>query len=356
MELNSMLPTNAKLALYMEQSLTIPAGKMGHGVLRYSPNEISAVIDSEFAGRSTGEFGFPRDVPIVASVEDSAALGANVFVLGIAPSGGAIPAEWFTVIDRAVELKMSLVNGLHDRLGARYTDLPRLEDASPVAQWVWDIRVEPSGLVNGTGLAAKFENRRVLIIGTDMAVGKMTAGLEINRLALERGIKSAFVATGQIGITITGGGVPLDCVRVDFASGSIEREVVAASSAGADLVIIEGQGSLAHPSSTANLPLLRGSCPTHLLLCVRAKQEHLKMLEHIKVPDLRQFITLYEDLAEAAGTYLRPKTVAVAVNTAHLSEAEAIPAIEEIEDRLQLPAADPVRQGPARLLDALVSP
>lgn len=342
----ALLRRDQKLAIYMQDALTIDAGKMGFGVLRYSPNPVACVIDSNYAGHDVREvIVTPRSAPVVATIEEARVLGADALVLGIAPPGGLIPPSWLPVIDRAVELGMSIVNGLHDLLAPRYLGLSE-------GQFIWDIRVEPTGLSTGTGAARHLSNRRALLIGTDMAIGKMTAGLEIHRLALDRGIRSAFVATGQIGITLTGRGVPLDAIRVDYASGAIEREVLAEPEA--ELVLIEGQGALCHPASSANLPLLRGSCPTHLVLCHRAGQTHLRRDTSVAIPPLAPYIRLYEDLAEAVGTFPRPRTSCVALNTAHLSEADAARAVEELEAELGLPTSDPVRHGPEKLLDALM--
>lgn len=340
-----MLNPGQKLALFMEGHANSPLGKMGHGIVRYSPNPILCVIDSQFAGRDMREVAnLPKAIPIVASVKEAIAMGADVLIPAIAPGGGLIPAEWYSAIDEAVAAGLSVLNGLHDLLGPRYPNLRP-------GQWVWDVRVEPEGITTATGAARKLSNRRLLMVGTDMAVGKMTAGLEIHRVARERGVDAAFVATGQIGITVTGRGVPLDAVRLDFAPGAIEREVMRA--ADSELVVVEGQGSIVHPASSATLPLIRGSSPTHLILCHRAGQEHLYRLADIRIPPLDQVIRLYEDIAEACGVFTRPRTVGVALNTFHLpDDAEATAACQAIEDTLGLPCVDPVRHGAARLVDA----
>ncbi len=318
----------------MEGAVRHYGGKMGVGVLRYSPNPIACVVDSQTAGgRTRSEIGVERDVPIVATVEEALALGAKVLVLGIAPPGGLIPAAWLPAIDRAVEGGMFVVNGLHDKLAPRYGDQ------------VWDVRTEPPGLQPGTGAAANLTNKRILMVGTDMAVGKMTAGLELWK-ALPAG--SAFVATGQIGITVTGAGVPLDAIRLDFSAGAIEREVMRCADAPA--VVIEGQGSLLHPGSTATLPLLRGGMPTHLVLCARAGQTHLVNASQVEIPPLSKLRRLYEDVAEACGAFLRPITVGVALNTFHLSDdGEALSACAEVEAETGLPCVDPVRHGASKL-------
>jgi len=330
----------------MEGAVLGVAGKMGFGVLRYSPNETVCVIDSVCAGQNIKDLTpIPKSCPIVATIEEALALGADVFVLGIAPPGGLIPEPWFTIIDHAVSSGMSVVNGLHDLLSPRY---PILDDG----QFIWDIRIEPHGLKPGTGAAASLTNKRCLIIGTDMAVGKMTAGLEIYRVARERGVNAGFVATGQIGITITGAGVPLDAVRVDFAAGAIEREVM--NRRYEELTIIEGQGSLGHPGSTANLPLLRGSMATHLILCHRAGQTQLTTLPFPTAP-VGDLIRLYEDLGSCCGIFPRPSTVGIAMNTGHIvSDEEALRVCQEMEQEVGLPCVDTVRHGPDRLVDALL--
>ena len=331
-----MLDPNSPLAVYMEASVHHPNGKMGVGVLRYSANPIACVVDSKTAGRRLrDETGVACDAPIVATVDEAIALGAKAFVLGIAPPGGLIPPEWLPIIDRAVEGGMTVVNGLHDKLAPRYGDR------------VWDVRTEPAGLAPGTGAAGSLTNRRVLMVGTDMAVGKMTAGLEIWK-ALGEG--AAFVATGQIGITVTGAGVPLDAIRVDFSAGAVEREVM--RNAAAPVIVVEGQGSILHPGSTATLALIRGAVPTDLILCARARQTHLQSFD-VAIPPLGDLIRLYEAIGEACGAFARPRTVGVAMNTFGMSDEEARAACDAVEDELGLPCDDPVRHGADRLATAV---
>lgn len=340
-----MLKASDRLAIYMEGASDADIGKMGHGILRYSPQEIVCVIDSEKVGQNMINLGkSPRPSPIVATIEEAHNLGANVLVLGIAPPGGLIPAEWLTDLDRAIASGFSLVNGLHDLLAPRYRSLQE-------GQWIWDVRVEPDGLGTASAQASKLPNKRILMLGTDMAIGKMTAGLELWRGLQSKGKKAGFVATGQIGITITGSGVPLDAIRVDYAAGAIEREVVL--QAENDYIIIEGQGSLIHPASTSPLPLMRGSCPTHIIMCHRAGQTTLRRHPHITLPPLSNFISLCEDVAECCGTYARPRTLGIALNTAHLNEEEARAAVHSCMSDCGYPCTDPVRFGVDGLLDAL---
>lgn len=340
-----MLARDEPIAFLLEGHTGRPECKMALGMMRYSPNPVVCAVDRGAAGqRLSAFFDLPRDCPILATVAEARRAGAGVLVIGTAPSGGRIPDAWFPLLDEAVALGMSIVNGLHDRLAPRY-------GALAPGQWIWDIRVEPEGIGVATGRAAALPNRRLLMTGTDMAIGKMTAGLEILREARRRGIAAEFVATGQIGIAITGRGVPLDAVRVDYACGAVEQAVLEAGPA--PLVIVEGQGSLVHPGSTSTLPLMRGSCPTDLVLCHRAGQTHLRRVPEIAIPPLRELIALYEDLAATCGAFPRPRTAGIALNTAHLGETEARRMVDELAAATGVVVTDPVRFGAAGITQAL---
>ena len=56
-----MLDRSQPLAIYMEGQVEGNVGKMGVGILRYSPNPLTCVIDSVTAGRDVAEVtGVPR--------------------------------------------------------------------------------------------------------------------------------------------------------------------------------------------------------------------------------------------------------------------------------------------------------
>ncbi|MCC5992860.1 MAG: DUF1611 domain-containing protein [Rhodobacteraceae bacterium] len=343
-----MLDPTQPIALFAEATMGSLNAKMAEGILRYGRNPVVAVIDSTQARKRVGDLcALDSDVPVVATLADAQALGAQVLVLGTAPSGGRLPPAWVSVLEQAVAAGMSLVNGMHDRLQ------PMFQDRLRAGQWVWDLRV-PQGDAPPISMAraASLGNRRVLMVGTDMAIGKMTAGLELTRSLQELGRDAAFLATGQTGIAITGRGIPLDAIRVDHAGGSVERMVLDAASH--EIVVVEGQGSLLHPGSTATLPLMRGSACTHMILCHRAGMQTLDELDHVRIPPLRDVIALNEAVAHAAGALTPARVVAIALNTARLTPAEAEAALKSAEDDTGLPASDPVRHGAAKLAMAVV--
>ncbi len=343
-----MLDPNAKIALYAEATMGLLNAKMTEGIVRYGRNPVVAVIDSKAAGRSAGDFfGVGHGIPVVATLDEAIGRGAEVLVLGTAPSGGRLPAEWVEMLRAAMARGLNVVNGLHDRLN----DL--LGDSLGADQWIWDIRT-PFGEIPpiATGRAAGLGNKRILMVGTDMAIGKMTAGLEIWRDLRDRGEDAVFLATGQIGISITGTGIPLDAFRVDHASGAVERMVMEAGEHA--IQIIEGQGSLLHPGSTATLPLIRGSCANAMILCHRAGMRHLDTMAHVVVPPLRDVIALYEAVASAAGALTPARVLGVAVNTRGLNDEAARRQLDLVSEETGLLAADPVREGPGKLTEAIL--
>ena len=346
-----ILPSN-RLALLMHGHLRDRHGKMGFGLLRFSDAEIVCVIDADHAGASLQEItGIASSAPIVANASEALALGADVLVVAVATSGGVLPGGYRDEILTALRGGMSLVNGLH----GRYADDPEYAATRGEGAWIWDVRQEPKGLTSGRGLAATLACRRVLTVGTDMAIGKMTASLEMDRESRRRGLRSRMIATGQIGICIVGDGVPLDAVRVDFASGSIEAQVMKHGPTH-DVLHIEGQGSALHPGSTAWVSLLRGSMPTDLILVHRAGQHALlNGLDGFVIPPLLDVVALYESVAGAGIGFPPAKVRAVALNCGHLAtDEQAAEACEAVAIETGLVCVDVVREGASRLIDAVL--
>ncbi|MGL5940979.1 MAG: DUF1611 domain-containing protein [Waterburya sp.] len=341
-----MLTAKNRVAILLEDGIKGDHGKTGLAFLRYSQTEIVAVIDRACAGESLAELtGIERHVPIVVNVQAALEYKPDVLLIGIAPSGGQLPASLQAEIEIAINAGISIVNGLHTLLAPQYTQLQP-------GQWIWDIRQEPPGLSIGKALARSLSAQRILTVGTDMAIGKMSTSLEIHRAAIKQGIKAQFIATGQAGIAIAGQGIALDAVRVDFAAGAVEKTVLDLGK-DQDLIVIEGQGSLLHPGSTATLPLIRGSQPTGLILVHRAGAKHIRDLPDILIPPLPDVIQLYETVASAGGTFGEVKVKAIALNTVGMDTGTAKQAIESTTELTGLPCSDVVRFGGESLIKAL---
>jgi uncharacterized NAD-dependent epimerase/dehydratase family protein len=348
----SAIPGEAKVALLCHGYLGTRHGKLAEGMLRYATHEIVAVVDRDYVGVSTSDrFRIDREVPVVASVHEALHLGADVLVIAITPSGGRLPEDYVEEIHVGLHGGMSLVNSLHRTMA----DDPTYADHLRADRWVWDVRQEPPGLGPATGKALALGARRVLTVGTDMAIGKMTASLELDAEARRRGLRSRFAATGQVGMCISGEGVPLDGVRVDYATGAIESLCLRLGG-DVDLLWVEGQGSILHPGSTAWLGLMRGSQPTHLVLVHRAYQEAIVTPPGFPFRSLRETIDAYEQIARVSAGFSTPRVVAVAMNTAAVvDDEEARSVCAAVAEETGLPSTDVVRFGAGPVLDAVLA-
>jgi uncharacterized NAD-dependent epimerase/dehydratase family protein len=343
------LALNQRVAILLHEGIQGRQGKTGLALLRYSEASIVAAIDRECAGKSLLELtGIKRDIPIVSSVAESLAYKPQVLVIGIAPKGGNVPDDYWHEIKDAVVAGMSIVNGLHTPLST----MTELKALLKPGQVIWDVRKEPPNLDVASGIARTLPCRRVLTVGTDMAVGKMSTSLELNWASRLRGMRSKFLATGQTGLMLEGDGIPLDAVRVDYAAGAVEQMVMRYGK-NYDILYIEGQGSLLHPGSTATLPLIRGSQPTQMILVHRAGQTEVSS-GGVFIPPLSEVVRLYETVAHAGGAFASVPVAGISLNTRHLDESEAKSAIASIEAETHLPCTDPVRFGAGKLLDAVM--
>ncbi|PRX54799.1 DUF1611 domain-containing protein [Flagellimonas meridianipacifica] len=342
-----MFNPQKKLCIYMEGALDNDSGKMGFGLMRFSKNPIVCVIDSKFQGKTVQEaVNLPYQISVVGTVKEAISKGSEVMVLGIAPSGGKFPDSWDEPVSFALKNGLSLINGLHDDLNARFHHLLN-------GNRIWDVRKPKPSYPIATGKAANLNNKRILMIGTDMASGKMTAGLELYASLLKKEVNVGFVPTGQIGITLMGSGIPLDAIKVDQAAGAVEEAVLAESDK--EIVIVEGQGSLAHPGSTATLPLMRGAQPTHFILCHKAANNHLRFpVSHIPIPPLDEFVKLNESVAKVCGSQNTANTLGIALNTIGLSDEEANKKIIQVEELTGLPTTDVVRFGVEKLINTIL--
>ncbi len=315
--------------------------KTAHGLIRYGKDEVAAVIDSTLAGRSVRDVmpELGRDAPIVGSLEEALALSPTSILVGLAPAGGRLPAEWMETLNEATDAGLEIVSGLHQRLGAEFPGKP-----------VWDVREPPKDIPLFSGEGFGVEPKVALTVGTDTAIGKMTATLEIERAARRAGVGTEFVATGQTGIVIAGWGICVDAVVSDFVAGASEQLVLEAAKAGPDLILVEGQGSLGHPAySGVTLGLLHGSCPDCLVLCAAASEE--EVMPGVPRPTPAHAARLYEEVA----ALVKPApVVAVSVNTRSLEEAEAEEFIARVADETGLPTADPFRTSAVPILEAIL--
>jgi D-glutamate N-acetyltransferase len=318
-------------------------GKTARGVIRYRPQDVVVVLDSERPGEELEGF------PIVATVADALRYEPSAALVGVATQGGRFPPRWRGLLKDCIGAGLDVENGLHEFI----SDDPELAPlAAEHGVELRDLRKPPAGLNVPTGENLTHAARTILTVGSDCAIGKMTVSLELDKEARKRGVRSEFVPTGQTGIAIAGWGISVDAVVADFIAGAAERLVLEGVRRGGELLFVEGQGSLLHPAySGVTLGLIHGSAPHGYVLCHKADDTVVDSDERFPIPPLREVVELHERISLLA----RPAPVlALALNTRDLDEDAARSAISDAERDTGLPADDPVRFGATRLVDAVL--
>lgn len=274
----------------------------------------------------------------------AAAAGARTMVVGAVNAGGVLPDHWVSSIVAALDAGMDVATGLHQKL----SDVPEIRDAAARSgRRLVDVRHSTERFATGKG--TKRPGRRLLTVGTDCSVGKKYTSLALERGMREAGFDADFRATGQTGVFISGRGAAIDAVVADFISGAAEWISPAADPGHWDL--IEGQGSLFHPSfAGVSLGLLHGSQPDAFVVCHEPTRTRMRGVQH-PLPSIREVI----DLTVRCGSLTNPaiRCVGIAVNTAALSEAEARSALDAAAAEHNLPATDPVRFGVSGIVDEI---
>ncbi|SEL18631.1 Uncharacterized conserved protein, NAD-dependent epimerase/dehydratase family [Kosakonia sacchari] len=282
------------------------------------------------------------DMDIDAAVK----AGAKTLVVGVANRGGIISKEWISILSHALESGLDLAAGLHNKLA----DVPELKVlADRLGRSLFDVRHPTQQYPVASG--RKRSGKRLLPVGTDCSCGKMYTALAIEKEILARGGKATFRATGQTGILISGSGISVDAVVSDFVSGAVET--LAPDNDADHWDIIEGQGSLFHPSfAGVTTGLIHGAQPDALVLCHEPTRTHMRGVDY-PVPDILDCMALNLKMAQL--TNPKAKFIGISVNTSALDKAEAIALMASLQQRTGLPVVDPFRQGVGALVDALAT-
>ena len=288
--------------------------------------------------------GLPRLTP-----KEARARGARSLLIGVANSGGIISESWMPSLLDALESGLDIVSGMHTKLN----DTPQLKSAAERrGRRLIDVRIPPRNIPLATG--RKRSGKRLLTVGTDCALGKKYSALALARAFTARGDDADFRATGQTGIMISGGGIPMDSVVADFAAGAAEMLTPDAPAQHWD--VIEGQGSLFHPAyAGVSMSLLHGSQPDVIVVCHQPGREQVLGHSSFALPTIGETIDM--NLRLGRRTNERIRCAGISLDTSRMDEAAAHRLLAEQSAQHGLPAADPIRGGPAfeALVDACLA-
>ena len=272
------------------------------------------------------------------SVADALAAGVKTVIVGVAPMGGQIPDHWVPQLVELAAAGFDIAAGMHKKL----VDIPSLVDAAGISgATLIDVRVPPKGIPVGTGRLRS--GKRVLMVGTDCAVGKKYSALALHKELERRGVKSSFRATGQTGIMIAGEGIPIDAVVADFIAGAAEQ--LSPDNDDDHWDVIEGQGSLLNPSySGVSLGLLHGSQPDAIVLCHDSRRYKIDEAGgDFPIPELDEVI----DDALRMARLIRKQCfcAGVSVNTSQMDDLERETYLSGLKNELGIPCVDPIATG-----------
>lgn len=327
--------------------------KTADGILRYAQYQISGIIDSKSKEREAGDVlkayltgpsgGKHKNfsTPIFKNIQEAKrATGADVLIIGAAPEGGALPQGYNKDIEWALRNKTHIVSGMHFPL-SQNEKFAKLAKKNKVI--IWDVRTpaDTSGISMGAARAYHIKKPIVLTVGMDAAIGKMTTTYEMHNAVKELGIKSVVIPTGQTTIMIEGWGVSIDALPADFMAGAVE-DMIYTVEKGADIIFVEGQGSLFHPAyANTCISLIHGAVPTHMVLVTRPQRKHSIGSKLVKLPSVNEAIAQYENAV--LPKYRNARIIAIAINSEGLSQKEAEAYKKNAKRQSKLPIFDALK-------------
>ena len=335
--------------VYCEANFGAIDGKTANGLVRYSEKyQILSVIDSEKAGLDAGVVldQEPNGIPIFRDLIDALAHTVDIpdyFIFGMAPSSGRLSVHERGILLEAMGHGMNIVNGLHEFLNddAEFAAASELMDVKII-----DVR-KPSAkrdLHTFSGRINEVTCPRIAVLGTDCAIGKRTTATILTRILNNCGLKTVMIGTGQTGL-IQGAryGIALDAVPSQFCAGELEAIIVTAfDNEDPDVIIIEGQGALSHPAYSTSSFILRGSCPTGVLLQHAPGRTSRCDFAQMAMPTPAAEINLIQTFADT-------KVIGLTINHENMSDTEVNAAISRYESELNIPVTDALLRSPHRL-------
>ncbi len=346
-------------ALLVEGAKDIFHAKTASVLLKYRPESVSFLLDSTHSSSKPNMFSKNSTVPVITDVKDGLGKIDNLIICLMLPEG-KVPHSWLNHLTTALKNGIDVINPLH-------VDFGKIEEISNALGGVsinssgsitrfndckgeiHNIRIPPEDIKLFSFEVLKTRAKRVLTVGSDCNIGKMCTSLELNTEAKKRGIDSDFIATGQIGMLITGQGIAIDRVISDFVPGAVEKLILKQKDR--DLLFIEGQGSIFQPIySAVTLGLVHGTAPDAMILCHVPSRKKLRYTD-IDMPNYRTMIKMYEDIA---GIVNKSKMIGISLNCHDMSDEEALKIIKQTEEETGLITTDPVKFGVDKLMDNLL--
>jgi len=333
-----------------EGALGTPSGKTANGLVRFTERyRILGVIDSTHAGRDAGEVleGRPRGIPVVRNLEEALRRieqPVHYLVIGIAPDGGMLPAEYRSFVKNAIRNRLNIDSGLHEFLSED-------PEFGPMAKeyhvQIRDVRKPPprEKLHFFTGKIEEVKAAKIAVLGTDSAVGKRTTAILLTQALRQEGLNAELIGTGQTawmqGVKY---GIILDSIVNDFVTGEIEHIICQAwAHEKPDVIVLEGQGSLLHPAYPGGFELIAAGRPDGIVLQTAPKRKTYDGFPHYPIAPLEKEIQALELISG------KP-ILALTLNHEGMTDAEITKTEREYEKKYGVPCCDVLKEGGGKIV------
>jgi len=339
--------------VYCEGAFATPIGKTANGLVRFTARyQVVGVIDSTKAGQDAGEVldGKPNGIPIFSSFDgamEQLKAQPRFLVIGLAPDGGKLPEPARQAVKQAIAAGMNVDSGLHEFLSedAEFATLAKQHNVK-----LRDVRQTPprSQLHFFTGKIEQVKALKLAVLGTDSAIGKRTTAVKLNQALNAAGIKSELIGTGQTswlqGVKY---GLLLDSLVNDFVTGEIEHAVYEAwINERPQVILLEGQGSMAHPAYPGGFELIAAGRVDGMILQHAPARKVYDGFDDYPMSPLEREIQILELLAQ------KP-VVALTINHESMTEAEVRSTIADYETRYDKPTTDVLLEGCDKLVSLI---
>jgi len=344
--------------VYCEGAFGTTNGKTAHGLVRRSHRyRVLSVVDSCLAGTDAGLHvdGKFRGIPVLPTVDQAVEVAKSTgfhpthLVIGIAPDGGRLTDPIRQDILGAIQHGLNVDCGLHDFISE---DQGIAFLARRIGVTLRDIRkpADRSALHFFNGKIEEVEAFKVAVLGTDSAVGKRTTAWLLVDALRAAGHSTELIGTGQTA-WLQGAqyGVVMDSLVNDFVAGEIEHAVWTAwQETNADVLVIEGQGSLMNPAYPGGFEILAAGRPDVIVL-----QHAPTRKDYDGFPGYRLH-TIGEQILAIEVISGRP-VVVITINRGGLRLNEVREVCSGIQQRTGVLTSDPLKDNCQQVADAVLS-
>jgi len=302
--------------------------KTAHCILRFKQSKVKAIFDEKFTGSSLKNI-FPmmeKKIPIINQLNEIDQM-EDALVIAFAPVGGRLSERQKEIINLAIHHDLFIINCSHEII-AEYHKVLNLRAFNQSEKWI--------------AQGKEFNCTRILTVGTSHSIGKMTATCLLNNLFQKSGISSTWIATGQTGTIIADKGTTLDSIPIDFVPGHLEKMIEEAEKqVNASVIIIEGQGSIFHPSySPTSIALYHTSRPQFLVMCHRLGQKKFWQFNQ-DLPSIDEAIEAYKKLGDCL--QIKSRFIGISLDSSRVSEQEYLLEKDRLKEKFGLPCFDAIR-------------